>query len=129
MAADADTAIGKLVVDGEIAVFRLIGAASLQAAIDSVRDAIALAYERQHWKLMVVIDALPGIAIPSVAMRASMARLWAEASRGVVATAMVCPPEFIDPHKFGVIMAANFGMAANVFVDEAAAREWLLQQK
>jgi hypothetical protein len=121
--------IGDIVPDDGIAVFRLSQAASLQSAIQAIAGAIAQAFARRHWKLMIVIGAAPGVEAPSVAMRASMVRQWAEAARGTVATALVCAPQFIDPHKFGVIMAANFGMVANVFVDEGAAREWLMQQK
>ena|SRR5688572_28645006 len=129
MTAPATKESSGIVIDGGIAVFHLSHPPSLQSAIQSIRDAIAEACARRHGRLMIVIDAAPGIEVPSVAMRASMVRQWAEASRGTVATAMVCAPQFIDPHKFGVIMAANFGMVANVFVDEGAAREWLLQQK
>ena len=129
MTAQALQEISGITLDDGIAVFRIQLASSLQAAIESVRDAIAEAHAQHHWKLMVVIGAPSGIDAPSVAMRAGMVRQWAEASRGVVAVAMVCAPRYIDPQSFGVIMAANFGMVSNVLVDEAAAREWLQQQR
>lgn len=37
---------------------------------------------------------------------------------------MVVPPEFVDPEKFAVVAAANFGLAANVFNNEADALAW-----
>ena len=35
---------------------------------------------------------------------------------------MVTSPDFIDPHKFGVIVVANFGLVANVFSNETDLR-------
>ena len=31
----------------------------------------------------------------------------------------------IDPERFGVVAAGNFGMEANVFTDERSALRWL----
>lgn len=115
------------VLVGEVAVFRLLRPHPFPTVIELVRDAIAQAYEQRQFKLMVVVTALTGPKVPSLALRSSMTREWAGAARGLVCVAMVCRPEFIDPHRFGVTMATNFGMRANVFETEAAASEWLLQ--
>ena len=73
---------------------------------------------------MVLVDAT-GFEVPSLAMRASMIREWADASGGAVGVAMACRPEFIDTQLFGVAFATNLGMVANVFETEAEAIEWL----
>jgi hypothetical protein len=75
--------------------------------------------------LLVVVTDVTGYEVPSLAMRLSMAREWADASGGVVSAAMVCRPEFIDPEKFGVTMAASFGFVANAFESENEALDWL----
>lgn len=111
--------------DGEIAVARLLGRTRPQTA-QAVTALIAEACAQRWPRLLIEISAGPELAVPSLAMRAEMVRAWAEASQGRVAVAIVCPPEFIDPHRFGVSMARNFGMIANVFVDAEGARDWLL---
>ncbi len=111
--------------DGDIAVANVRSDSRYQAA-QAVTAAIAEACARGWRKLLIEITAGPGFAAPSLAMRAEMTRDWAAAAQGRVIVAMVCPIEFIDPHRFGVSMARNFGMVANVFVDEASARDWLL---
>lgn len=54
-----------------------------------------------------------------------MVRAWAEAAQGMLRVAIVVSPEFVDPEKFGVIAAANFGLVGNVFDSEAGALAWL----
>lgn len=111
--------------DGDIAVVRMHGDSRFQLA-QSVTIAIADACTRRWSKLLIQISAGPALAVPSLAMRAEMVRDWAAAAQGRVVVAVVCPIEFINPQRFGVSMARNFGMVANVFVDEASARDWLL---
>ena len=77
--------------------------------------------------MMVVITETAGYGVPSLSMRLSMMRQWADAAGGAIRLVVVCRPEFIDPHKFGVTMAANFGMVANVFETEDEAVDWLRQ--
>jgi hypothetical protein len=38
---------------------------------------------------------------------------------------VVCPPDYIDPERFGVIVARGLGLDGNVFEREDEAREWL----
>ncbi len=129
MAPTPHQASGELAFVDEIAVFRLLRPQPFPAVIELVRDAISQAYEQRHFKLMGVVTALTGPKVPSLALRSSMTREWAGAAHGQVAVAIVCRPEFIDPHRFGVTMATNFGMRANVFESEEAARDWLMQLK
>ncbi|HTA64519.1 MAG TPA: hypothetical protein VK753_03365 [Xanthomonadaceae bacterium] len=108
-----------------IAVFRLVGAHTLQAATRRIRDAIAAAHAQRIRKLAVVLVDATGFEVPGLAMRAAMIREWADAAGGVVGVAVACRPEFIDPQRFGVAFATNLGMVANVFETEAEAIEWL----
>lgn len=48
---------------------------------------------------------------------------------GHVAIAMVVPPAFIDPERFGVVAAGNFGMHGNVFSNESEAQAWLFDAR
>jgi hypothetical protein len=111
-------------IDG-FAVFRIVGAFAMQAGVHLIRDAIAQARERRISKLMIVITETTGYGIPSLSMRLAMMREWADAAAGHVRVVMVCRPEFIDPNKFGITMAANFGMQAEVFTTEGEALGWL----
>ena len=40
--------------------------------------------------------------------------------------AFVLEPDLIDPGRFGVVVAWNLGMRAEVFTDLIEARKWLL---
>jgi hypothetical protein len=109
----------------DIAVFRIVGQYTLPEGIDRIGLGIAQAHAKHIRKLMVVITDATGYGVPSLSMRLSMMRAWADAARGLVRVVMVCRPEFIDPHKFGITMAANFGLAANVFETEDEALGWV----
>ena len=113
-------------VDG-FAVVRLAGAFALHEGVHLLRDAIAQAHGRRQSRLMIVITETSGYGVPSLSMRLAMMREWADAAGGFVRVVVVCRPEFIDPHKFGITMAANFGMQAEVFASEDDAMQWLRQ--
>jgi hypothetical protein len=110
---------------GDIAVFRPQASMSLDQAIWLVKSAIESARDRQIRKLVVVTSGLDGFASPSIASRHLLAREWAGATGGTVQIAVVAKPEMIDPQKFGVVVATNFGARANAFVEEADAIAWL----
>lgn len=107
------------------AVFRLTGEHTLAGGVERIRAAIAQARAQRLSKLMIVITDTTGYDVPSLSMRLVMMRSWADAADGLVRAVIVCRSEFIDPHKFGIMMAANFGMTANVFDNEAEAVAWL----
>jgi len=111
----------------DIAVLRIVGEFTLPIGVELVRTGIAQAREQHISRLMVVITETTGYDVPSLSMRLSMMRQWADAAGGTIRLVVVCRPEFIDPHKFGVTMAANFGMVANVFETEDEAMDWLRQ--
>ena len=51
-------------------------------------------------------------------------REWARAAGGAVRLAMVARPEMIDPQKFGVTVAANIGLNADVSTSDEEALHW-----
>ena len=111
-------------VDG-YAVFRLAGEFTLAAGVDRISAAIAEANAQRLSRLMIVITETTGYGVPTLSMRLAMMRAFADAAHGYVRAVIVCRRELIDPHKFGVTMAANFGMTANVFDNEPEAVAWL----
>ena len=67
--------------------------------------------------------------VPSLVDRLRMVRQWAEAAGGRLRIAVVSPPEFIDPERFGVVAAGKFGLAGQVFEGEAEAIAWLHEER
>ena len=62
---------------------------------------------------------------PSIVDRMRMVRQWAEAADGRLRIVVVARPEFIDPERFGVVMARNFGLSVQVYECEEDAFAWL----
>ncbi len=112
------------ILDG-YAVFWPTGEISLEGAVDLVTRAITLARERKIRKLLINISNLTGFESPSIARRYFFVHDWARAAGGHVRVAFVARPEMIDPRKFGVTVAANFGLVGNVFTTEEEALIWL----
>jgi hypothetical protein len=129
---------GKVINMGELehfvirdgyAVFRPTGQISIEGAVDLVTRAIAFARERKIQKLLINISNLTGFESPSVARRYFFVHDWARAAAGVVCVALVTGPEMVDRKKFGVTVAANFGLAGDVFTTEEEALIWLHRVK
>ena len=66
------------------------------------------------------------MSVPTVAQRFWFATEIAKSARGSVRIAMVVRPEFIDPEKFGVTVAANRNLIVDVFSSGVDALPWLL---
>ena len=111
-------------VDG-IALYRPSGSASLARAVALIEAAILEARRRRCRGLLVQISALSGFGPPSIAARHEMMRRWAAAADARLIIAIVMPPAFVDPERFGEISAANFGLVGKGFVDEVEALAWL----
>lgn len=111
-------------IDG-IACLRIAGSYHFDAATALVTSALAQAFAQRHDRLLVVATDMVGFDPPGVAARHQMIRHWAGAAQAWVRVAMVVRAELIDPEKFGVIAARNFGMVGDVFDDEHDALEWL----
>jgi hypothetical protein len=93
--------------------------------VRAVTEAVCRCREQGLRKMLIVCTEAVGFAPPSMVERHAMVRGWADAAHGAVRIAMVVPPEFIDPEKFAVVAAANFGLASNVFNSEADVLAWL----
>jgi len=106
----------------------LEGALPAAEVAQRVTEAINAARANGDSRLLVRVDRLTGLPSPSISARHQMIRSWAATSGGVVTIALVARPEHIDPERFGVVTAANFGMRASVFDNEADAVEWLRAQ-
>ena len=105
--------------------YRPTGQVSLDKAVQMVAAAIALTREQNLRKLLVVTSGLTGFEPPDIVTRYFFVREWARAADRVVRIAMVARPEMIDPQKFGVTVAANNGLIADVFESEKDALAWL----
>lgn len=115
-------------IDG-IGHFRLSGAWRFPQAVQAIGAAIAKADRLGLSRMLIVTTEATGFGPPSLADRHAMVREWSQASMGHVAIAMVVPPAFIDPERFGVVAAGNFGMHGNVFNNESEAQAWLLDAR
>ena len=115
----------RLEVLDDLGQYRVVGAQNFQQAVRAVTEAVCSCREQGLRKMLIVCTEAVGFEPPSMVERHAMVRGWAEAAHGAVRIAMVVPPEFIDSEKFAVVAAANFGLAANVFNNEADALAWL----
>jgi len=120
---------GGITVAEECAYYRPAGQASLDEAVELVDRAVVFARERRIPKLLINAAGLTGFPSPSLAERYFSARRFAASAQGLVQLALVIRPEMIDPEKFGVIVARNAGMNADVFAAEPPALAWLLEQR
>ena len=109
---------------GDHAEYRPSGQVSQDQMVQLVTSAIAFAREQHIGKLLVVACGLTGFKSPSISDRYHFIREWAETGRGV-RFALVARPEMIDPQKFGVTVAANSGLIADIFASEDEALAWL----
>lgn len=115
-------------VDG-IPVVRLDATLPLFAqAVDRVADVVLRMVAEGQPQLLVDVGEV-AFEAPSLVDRLCMVRRWAEAGGGRLRIAMVARPEFIDPDRFGVVAAANFGLAGQVFEREADALAWLRAER
>ena len=51
---------------------------------------------------------------------------WAQAAESNIVVALVVQAKYIHPRKFGVKVAARFGLVCDVYTTESAAMKWLL---
>ncbi len=105
--------------------FRPCGECSLVDAVDFITSAIAYCRDQSIDKLLVDVTGLVGVAIPSLVDRFLMVEEWAREGKGVVVVAMVARAEYIHPKKFGVKVAADFGLVLDVYTSETDAIRWL----
>jgi hypothetical protein len=117
---------GNIEVLGECAYLRPVGKVTLEQATELCDQAIAYARDRRIPKLFINAKALIGFPSPTLPERYFLARKWAATGQGRVQLSLVVRAEMIDPEKFGITVARNVGMNADVFSDEPEALDWLL---
>lgn len=105
--------------------FRPRGQASLSEAVEHVTHAIAHCRTRGIDRLLVDTTGLEGVPVPSLVDRFLMAEEWAQAATGMVTVVMIVSPQYIHPEKFGVKVAAHFGLTLDVYSSEDQALRWL----
>ena len=105
--------------------FRPQGESSLVEAVALIRSAIAFCRDQNLARLLVDARGLTGVPIPSLVDRFLMIEEWAQEAEGMVVVVLVVHAEYIHPEKFGVKVAADFGLTAEVYASEADALKWL----
>lgn len=105
--------------------YRPRGECSLTETVDLIKKAIAYCRDQRVAKLLVDVTGLTGVAIPSLIDRFLMAEEWAEEAQGMVVVVLVVHSEYIHPEKFGVRVAAHFGLMLDVYTSATDALEWL----
>lgn len=106
--------------------YQLAGRVSIDQVVKAVTQVIVATRDQGVKRLLVDASKLSGFASPSVADRYFIVRGWAEVAGGQVEMSMVVQQHLIDPDRFGVIVATNLGMRANVFSSQSEAITWLL---
>lgn len=112
-------------MQGSRACHRPAASVTLGEAVELIDRAIAFARDQGLDELLVDITGLTGFDPPTLAERYSLIQQWAETAAGRLRLAMVARPEMVDPQKFGVTVAANRGLVADVFTSEPEAEAWL----
>jgi len=115
-------------INDGIGEFRPAGEYTLTEAVELIGGAIAYCREHRVAKLLVIGTGITGIPVPSLIDRFLLAEDWAERAKSMVVVVLVVHPEYIHPQKFGVKVAADFGLTLDVYSSEEDAREWLSSQ-
>jgi hypothetical protein len=113
-----------LIVD-RMAVLRLSGHYLLSDAVRAAKATILAAKSHRIGDVLINATEITGFDPPSVAARHALVRELAFAADSAVRLAAVLRRDMIDPHKFGVVAARNFGFIIDVFACERDAVEWL----
>ena len=104
---------------------RLSGECSLVEAVDHISRAIAYWRDQRADKLLIDAIGVEGVPIPSLVDRFLMVEEWAQKAKGMVVVVLVVRAEYIHPEKFGVKVAAEFGLTADIYTSQAEAMKWL----
>lgn len=101
----------------------LSGSVTLDQAMTAVDRALHAARKQGIQRLLVDATELSGFASPSTADRYFISKGWALAAERQVELALVLQPHRIDPDRFGIVVATNLGMRADVFSSPSEALE------
>ena len=110
------------------AICRPVGKLSLDDAVRLIDDSLRFCKMNKITRLLANVTGSTPFPSPSLTDRFWLVTRWAESARGLVLLSVVAPEEIIHPEKLGVVFAANRGLEAEIFSDEAAAIEWLCSQ-
>ena len=102
---------------------------TLQQAIELAGAAVRFARENQIGRLLVDGTRLTGFDSPALADRYVLAERLAGEAMGTIKLALLVKHEMIHPRKFGILVARNRGLRAEVFDSEDEALAWLLDPK
>ena len=105
--------------------YRPRGEASAGQLVDLIAAALKFASDKQLSEIIVNVTDMYGFDAPGPAFRRWAVRRWAETAENSICVAMVARYEHICPEKTGLLVAAEQGLAANIFETEADAILWL----
>jgi len=109
--------------------YRPRGTYSLVGAVELISRAIAHCRESGVTRLLIDVTGLEDVPVPTLVDRFLMVEDWAQEAKGRVIVVLVASPEYIHPRKFGVKVAAHFGLICDVYTSEEAASKWLLESE
>jgi len=101
------------------------GEGSLCEVAELIRSAVEHCRQRGVTRLLVDLTGVTGFSIPSLVDRFILAEELAQEAQSKVAVALVVREEYIHPEKFGVAVAARFGLKLDVFSSEPEALVWI----
>jgi hypothetical protein len=105
--------------------FRPVGKVSLEEGAAACVEAIRMAGEQGITRLLINLTKLTGLGPISTLDRFWLAKQCASAAKPGFKVAVVANPDMIDQQHFGVVVARNRGLQANVFATEGEAQVWL----
>lgn len=105
--------------------FGLSGECSLIEAVECITSAIAYCRDQSIDKVLINAMGLTGLPVPSLVDRFLMVEEWAQESKGMVVVVLVVHAEYIHAEKFGVRVAADFGLTSDIYTSETDALKWL----
>jgi hypothetical protein len=115
----------ELVIVDDTAVVTLTGEHQITQAAQKVTEYLVFAREHKLRKLLIDASQTTLVGERTKAAQYFRVQEWARAAEGEVRLAVVLPAASSDPTRFGVTVAANSGLIGDVFVDRAAAEQWL----
>jgi hypothetical protein len=110
---------------GQRSAYRPTGESCPGELADMMTEALALTLEHNATQALIDITEMYGFASPGPAYRRWLIRRWADLVGDRVRVVVVAREEHICPQRTGLIVAAEQGMKANIFTDEAVALKWL----
>jgi len=110
----------------QYASYRPVGDHSVRAAIELVTTVIAYCSKNGISRLLVNGGGLTGLGEIQVLDRYFLGEKFASAAAPGMRVVLVVDAKYIDTNKFGVTVAVNRWLQAEVFSDERVALAWLL---